>query len=232
MHSLLFLTNPQWQPSTQVLPTPAAPLLPVPCSVRPAAAAASPTTHPGQPREQATGGKSGEGGGSATSRKNIYKRRRLGSGGSSSLERCYYHFTLGHAAPRTAGCLGVTERPAERSWSWDLAAAGGDGFLNGLEGGTGQESSSSSWLGQHPCTCMGWVPPFSFPLVPDVLPPAPSARDACPGGPQTRRALLETLETSFPCPSLACVCLPPLRSAACQGGVTKGWVAGNDSGPI
>lgn len=61
--------------------------------------------------------------------------RRLGSGGSSSLEQRYYHFTFGHAAPRTAGCLGVTERPAERAWGWAPAAAGGDGFLNGLEEG-------------------------------------------------------------------------------------------------
>lgn len=132
----------------------------------PCCSCSQPTTHPGHPCEQATGGKSGKGGGSATSRKNIYKRRRLGSGGSSSLERCYYHFTLGHAAPRTAGCPGVTERPVEHFWSWDLAAAGGDGFLNGLEGGTisseggtGQESTRSQ-LGQHPCTCVGWVPPF------------------------------------------------------------------------
>lgn len=37
-------------------------------------------------------------------------------------------------------------------------------------------------------------------------------------------AELPLLETSFSCWSCTFICLPPLRSAACQGRVTKGWV--------
>lgn len=40
------------------------------------------------------------------------------------------------------------------------------------------------------------------------------------------------LEISFSCPSFAFIRLPPLRSAACQGRVTKGWVEKNDFRPI
>lgn len=110
------------------------------------------------------------------------------------------------------------------------------GLTISSERGTGRESSSG-WLGQHPCLCpapaRAGLPLFASSCARcdphRGLSPAPSARDACPGSPCTRTALLET---SFPCPSLAFVCLPPLRSAACQGRVTKGWVARNDSGPI
>lgn len=40
---------------------------------------------------------------------------------------------------------------------------------------------------------------------------------------------LSFLEISFSCLSFTFICLPPLRSAACQGRVTKGWVEKNDS---
>lgn len=43
---------------------------------------------------------------------------------------------------------------------------------------------------------------------------------------------LAFLEISFSCLSFTFICLPPLRSAACQGRVTKGWVEKNDSRPI
>ena len=43
---------------------------------------------------------------------------------------------------------------------------------------------------------------------------------------------LAFLEILFSSLSFAFICLLPLRSAACQGRVTKGWVEKNDSSPI
>lgn len=60
------------------------------------------------------------------------------------------------------------------------------------------------------------------------LPHAPPARESCPGSPYAPlrwlAGELAFLEISFSCLSFTFICLPPLRSAACQGRVTKGWV--------
>lgn len=90
--------------------------------------------------------------------------------------------------------------------------------------------------------CKGWA----LPVSPVPRPPCPSlgwgsAPRTLSMGSLPWKSLhplqwligeLAFLEISFSCLSFTFICLPPLRSAACQGRVTKGWVEKNDSRPI